>query len=57
MTRHVFPLPPLSRRARLRLLWNRIETSWIGDAIGAVCLFGSLWLGLVLADALTGGAL
>jgi len=33
MTRFVAPLPRLSRRARLRLLWSRIETSWVGDAI------------------------
>ena len=55
MTRFVAPLPRLSRRARLRLLWNPIETSWIGDAIGVASLFGSLWLGLVLADALWQG--
>jgi hypothetical protein len=51
----------LSWRARMRVLWTRIENCWIGDVIGdvigVVALFGSLWVGLVLADALAGGAL
>lgn len=47
----------LSWRARMRVLWNRIENGWIGDVIGVVALFGSLWVGFVLADALAGGAL
>lgn len=49
-------LKPLSRRARMRVLWNRIENCWVGDLIGAVSIFGSFWLGLVLAHAMTGGA-
>lgn len=57
MTRPVPPLPRLTRRARLRVLLTRIEGCWIGDAIGAACLFGALWVGLVLADALAGGGL
>ena len=56
MTRPVSPLPRRSRRARLRVFLARIEGCWIGDAIGVACLFGSLWLGLVLADALAGVA-
>lgn len=47
----------LSWRARLRVLMNRMESGWIGDVIGVVALFGSLWVGLMLADALAGGAL
>lgn len=43
----------LSWRARMRVLWTRIESGWIG----VVALFGSLWAGLMLADALAGGAL
>jgi hypothetical protein len=41
----------------LRVFLARIEGCWIGDAIGAACLFGALWVGLVLADALAGGGL
>lgn len=40
----------------IRIWSNRIENSWLGDLIGCACLFGSLWLGLVLAHAMTGGA-
>lgn len=47
----------MSWRARMRVLWTRIENGWIGDVIGVVALFGSLWVGFVLADALAGGAL
>lgn len=57
MTRPVPPLPRLTRRARLRVFLARIEGCWTGDAIGAACLFGALWVGLVLADALAGGGL
>ena len=48
---------PLSRRARLRVLLSRIEDSWIGDLLGAASIFGALWIGLVLADAMAGGRL
>lgn len=41
----------------MRVLWDRIEHSWVGDLIGVVSLFGSLWIGLLLAHAMTGGAL
>lgn len=40
----------------LRIWSNRIENCWVGDLIGVVSIFGSLWLGLVLAHAMTGGA-
>ena len=33
----------LTRAAR------RLDNHWIGDLIGAVCLFGMLWIGLVAA--------
>lgn len=39
----------------MRVLWDRIERSWVGDLIGMVALFGSLWIGLLLAHAMTGG--
>lgn len=28
---------------------RRLDDHWIGDLIGAVCLFGMLWIGLVAA--------
>lgn len=46
-----------SWRARMRVLWTRIESGWIGDVIGVVSLFGTLWLGLLLGHALQGGGL
>lgn len=48
---------PLSRRARLRVLINRIENSWVGDLIGWVSIFGMLWLGLLFGHAVQGGGL
>lgn len=39
----------------VRIWSNRIEHSWVGDLIGAVSIFGSFWLGLVLAHAMAGG--
>jgi len=47
-----------TRRAlRFIRIWsNRIEHSWVGDLIGVVSIFGSLWLGLLLAHAMSGAA-
>jgi len=40
-------------------MWQRLmaasrwlDDHWIGDLIGVVCLFGGLWLGLMIAEVL-----
>ena len=37
-------------RILARLAW--LDDHWIGDLIGVVCLFGGLWLGLMIAEVL-----
>ena len=38
--------------ARLKRALARIEEHWLGDLIGAVSLFGGLWMGLFLGYAM-----
>ena len=49
----------VSRTRRVLRWWRvtnaRIDNSWLGDLIGAVSLFGSLWLGLLIGHAMSGG--
>lgn len=37
---------------RLRKAFRAIDGHWIGDLIGALCLFGTLWAALVIGWAL-----
>lgn len=39
----------------LRICLIRTEDSWIGDLIGVVSIFGSLWIGLLIGHAMSGG--
>lgn len=46
--------PRAGRRRRAGWGWlvraaRRLDDHWIGDLIGAVCLFALLWMGLVIA--------
>lgn len=48
------PSPRASSSLRAGWGWlirvvRRLDDHWIGDLIGAVCLFGMLWVGLVAA--------
>lgn len=48
------PFNPKERQAlmaRLITVLARLDDHWIGDLIGAVCLFGMLWGGLFLGFA------
>lgn len=42
-------VPISSRRAGWCRLVRRLNDSLLGDLIGAACLFGTLWIGLIAA--------
>jgi len=42
-------------RSRLRLWLIRVEDSWIGDLIATASIFASLWAGLLIGHAMSGG--